>query len=198
MKSVLSKLKTMCTRGDIWPFLGLGLASQAPVNLIGGTLKYWFRGVENYAPWVKQIHFVTCGHLPEWLNINHPKIHIVNHKDYIPEQYLPTFSSHVIELNMHRIPGLSEHFVNFNDDVFLTQPVKPEDFFQDGKPLICSLGNPLVNTPQNNIEVPGPDEPTIVDFERITEGSGQERNRANLYQFRKTKHYCSQCMDAGV
>ena len=43
MKSVLSKLKTMCTKGAVWPFLGLGLASQAPVNLIGGTLKYWFR-----------------------------------------------------------------------------------------------------------------------------------------------------------
>ena len=25
------------------------------------------------------------------------------HEDYIPKQYLPTFSSHPIELNMHRI-----------------------------------------------------------------------------------------------
>ena len=58
-----------------------------------GTLKYWFRGVERYAPWVRKIHFVTWGHLPEWLNTNTPKLHIVNHRDYIPAEYLPTFNS---------------------------------------------------------------------------------------------------------
>ena len=92
------------------------------------TLKYWFRGVEKNAPWVNRIHFITWGHLPKWLNTDHPKIHIVNHKDYIPEKYLPTFSSHVIELNMHRIPGLSDNFVYFNDDIFILDTVKEEDF----------------------------------------------------------------------
>ena len=28
-------------------------------------LQYWFRGVEQFAPWVRKIHFVTWGHLPE-------------------------------------------------------------------------------------------------------------------------------------
>ena len=46
-----------------------------------GLLKYWFRAVEAYAPWVDQIHFVTWGHLPEWLNTECPKLHIVNHRD---------------------------------------------------------------------------------------------------------------------
>ncbi|MBQ7883478.1 MAG: Stealth CR1 domain-containing protein [Phascolarctobacterium sp.] len=101
-------------------------------------LRYWFRGVEKFAPWVNRIHFVTCGHLPEWLNINHPKLHIVNHKDYIPEKYLPTFNSHTIELNLHRIEELEERFVYFNDDVFLINKVKPEDFFVDGLP--CDIG----------------------------------------------------------
>ena len=32
-------------------------------------LKYWFRGVEKYAPWVRKIHFVTWGHYPSWLNV---------------------------------------------------------------------------------------------------------------------------------
>ena len=108
-----------------------------------GTLKYWFRGVENFAPWVNRIHFVTWGHLPEWLNINHPKIHIVNHKDYIPEQYLPTFSSHVIELNMHRIPGLSDHFVYFNDDIFILQPLVETDFFRNGIPCDLCVANAI-------------------------------------------------------
>lgn len=98
------------------------------------TLRYWFRGVETFAPWVNKIHFVTWGHLPEWLNTEHPKVNIVNHTDYIPEKYCPTFNSHTIELNLHRIPGLAEHFVYFNDDMFLTAPVRPEDFFRNGIP----------------------------------------------------------------
>ena len=71
------------------------------------NLKYWFRGVEKFAPFVNKIYFITYGHLPEWLNVNNPKLVIVNHKDYIPEKYLPTFNSHTIELNLHRIKGLS-------------------------------------------------------------------------------------------
>lgn len=97
-------------------------------------LHYWFRAVEQYAPWVRKIHLLTWGHVPQWLNLEHPKLHVVNHRDYIPEEYLPTFSSHPIELFMHRIPGLAEHFVYFNDDFFLTAPVKPTDFFVNGLP----------------------------------------------------------------
>ena len=104
-----------------------------------GILKYWFRAVEAYAPWVNQIHFITWGHLPDWLNTEHPKLHIVNHKDYIPEKYLPTFSSRPIELNLHRIPGLSEHFVYFNDDMSLNAPVTPDFFFRKGLP--CDFAN---------------------------------------------------------
>lgn len=101
-------------------------------------LKYWFRGVEKYAPWVNKIHFITWKHIPSWLNLHHPKLHIVNHKDYIPAKYLPTFSSHAIELNMHRIPGLSENFVYFNDDMFILKPLREEDFFVGGIPCdIC-------------------------------------------------------------
>jgi len=107
------------------------------------TLKFWFRGVEKFAPWVNKIHFITWGHLPEWLNTEHPKLHIVNHRDYIPEKYLPTFSSHVIELNMHRIPGLSEHFVYFNDDIFILKPIQREDFFVDGKPCDLCVANAI-------------------------------------------------------
>ncbi|MDO5292851.1 MAG: stealth family protein [bacterium] len=98
------------------------------------NLQYWFRGVEKFAPWVNKIHFVTWGHLPEWLDVTNPKLNIVNHKDYIPEEYLPTFNANTIELNLHRIEGLAEQFVYFNDDMFITNHVKPTDFFKDGKP----------------------------------------------------------------
>lgn len=107
------------------------------------TLRYWFRGVERFAPWVNKIHFITWGHLPEWLNTEHPKLHIVNHKDYIPAEYLPTFSSHVIELNMHRISGLNEHFVYFNDDIFILNTLKESDFFVDGLPCDLCVANAI-------------------------------------------------------
>ena len=100
-----------------------------------GFLKYWFRGVEKFAPWVRKIHFVTCGQKPEWLDTSNPKLHLVNHSDYIPEKYLPTFNSTVLEFYLDRIPGLAEHFVYFNDDVFLIKSSSPEDFFQNGKPV---------------------------------------------------------------
>ena len=102
-------------------------------------LRYWFRGVEQYAPWVRYIHFVTYGHLPKWLNTDNPKLRIVKHSDYIPCEYLPTFSCRPIELNLHRIPGLSDHFVYFNDDMFLTHKVTEEDFFKKGLPCDTAI-----------------------------------------------------------
>lgn len=98
-------------------------------------LRYWFRGVELYAPWVNKIYFVTWGHVPKWLNVSHPKLKVVRHTDYIPQQYLPTFNSHTIELNLHRIGELSEQFVYFNDDMFVVAPVQEKDFFRNGMPV---------------------------------------------------------------
>lgn len=98
------------------------------------NLRYWFRAVETYAPWVRRVHFVTCGHVPEWLDLNVEKLHFVRHDEYIPPEFLPTFSSHPIELNLHRIEGLSERFVYFCDDFFLGAPVTPSDFFAHGLP----------------------------------------------------------------
>lgn len=106
-------------------------------------LRYWFRGVEKFAPWVDTVHFVTWGHLPEWLNTEHPRLHIVRHEDYIPGKYLPTFSSHPIELNLHRIPGLSDRFVYFNDDIFILKPLEESDFFQGGLPCDLCAANAI-------------------------------------------------------
>lgn len=102
------------------------------------TLRYWFRGVERFAPWVNKIFFVTYGHYPEWLNIDNPKLVVVKHEDFIPTQYLPTFSSDVFEFYFHRINGLSNKFVYFNDDMFLIDDVSPERFFRNGIP--CDIG----------------------------------------------------------
>ena len=103
-----------------------------------GLMPYWFRAVEKFAPWVRKIHFVTCGHVPAFLNLAHPKLHHVKHTDFLPAEALPTFSSHAIEMSIHRIPGLAEHFVYFNDDMFLIRPVPETAFFRDGLP--CTYG----------------------------------------------------------
>ncbi len=99
-----------------------------------GFLKYWFRGVEKFAPWVRKIHFVTCGQKPAWLDISNPKINLVDHRDFIPPQFLPTYNSVVIERYIYRIPGLAEHFVYFNDDFYITDTISPERFFKNGLP----------------------------------------------------------------
>ena len=98
-----------------------------------GTLRYWFRGVEKFAPWVNNVYFITCGHYPDWLNIHHPKLKFIKHSDYIPEKYLPTFNSRTIELNLHRIDSLSEKFVYFNDDTFIINHISPNRFFVKDK-----------------------------------------------------------------
>lgn len=100
-----------------------------------GLLPYWFRGIEQYAPWVHHIFLVTDRQIPKWLNTAHPKISVIDHTEFIPEQYLPTFNSHTIELNLYRIPGLAEQYVYFNDDMFLMKMCKAEDFFRKGRPV---------------------------------------------------------------
>lgn len=114
-------------------------------------LAYWFRGIERFAPWVRKIFFVTDGQLPEWLNTGHPKLYIVKHKDFIPEQFLPTFNANVIELHFHKISGLAENFIYFNDDMFLLRPVKPENFFRNGKPCDMLALQPVVANYNNPV-----------------------------------------------
>lgn len=108
-----------------------------------GLLKYWFRSVEAFTPWFHKIHFVTWGHLPSFLNTDNPKLNIVKHSDFIPSEWLPTFSSHAIEMNVHRIKGLSDHFVYFNDDTFVVRPLDENYFFKNGLPCAHVAEVPL-------------------------------------------------------
>lgn len=103
--------------------------------------KYWFRAVEKYAPWVRRIFVVTNGQCPSWLNLSNPKVVLVKHSDYIPSKYLPTFNSRCIELNLGRITDLSEHFVYFNDDVFINGPISTDYYFKKGLPCDTTREN---------------------------------------------------------
>lgn len=94
---------------------------------------YSLRSVWKHAPWVRNIYIITNGQIPSWLNLQHPRIHMVTHKAiFANSSHLPTFSSPAIEANMHRIPGLSEHFIYLNDDVMFGRPLSPSDFYTYG------------------------------------------------------------------
>lgn len=108
-------------------------------------MRYWFRGIEKNLPWVNKIYFVTWGHLPEWLNTDNEKLVVVNHKDYIPEEYLPTYNSNTIELNIHRIKDLSENFILFNDDLFVIDRLREDAFFKNNIPCDMLLAKTMVN-----------------------------------------------------
>ena len=107
-------------------------------------MRYWFRGVEQFAQWVHKIYFVTWGHVPEWLNMEHPRLVVVKHEDFMPAEYLPTFNSSAILVNIHRIRGLSNKFVLFNDDMFILRKVTEKDFFCNGLPKEEALLDTLV------------------------------------------------------
>lgn len=109
------------------------------------NMKYWFRGIEKFAPWVNKIHFVTYGHLPSFLNTENKKLNIVNHKDIIDSAYLPTFNSAAIEVNISKIAGLTDKFVYFNDDTFIISSMKERDFFVNGLPCAEGLEEALTS-----------------------------------------------------
>ncbi|WP_435243672.1 stealth family protein [Streptomyces cucumeris] len=93
-------------------------------------LRYSLRSLYLYAPWVRHIYIVTDRQVPDWLALSHPGLTVVDHQDIFDDaDALPTFNSHAIETRLHHIDGLAEHFLYFNDDVFLGSPVTPQDFF---------------------------------------------------------------------
>ena len=126
------------------------------------NLQYIFRGIEKFWPWVNHVFLVTCGQKPKWLNLNCEKLRLINHTDYIPDEYLPTFNSHTIELNFHRIKDLSEHFIYLNDDFFPIRPLKSTDFFRNGFPCDSC-------TQQNLLSIYVPDDTNIqhIDFTNL-------------------------------
>lgn len=125
--------------------LHLGIAADStPVEarwIDNEELRYSLRSVESYAPWINHIYIVTDGQCPSWLNVSHPKISVVDHRDILPHDALPVFNSHAIESCIYRIPNLSEHFILGNDDTLFNAPVTPETFFRaDGLPIIRLSG----------------------------------------------------------
>lgn len=95
-----------------------------------GELKYSLRSLAKNVPWINHIYIVTgFNQVPKWLNTRHPKITIVPHESIFPHDALPTFNSTAIDMCLPNIPGLSEHFLLLNDDMFFNKSLAPSFFF---------------------------------------------------------------------
>ena len=94
-------------------------------------LRYSLRALEKYFPDHGHVYIVTDGQTPVWLRAT-GGLTIIDHRELIPADALPTFDSGNIESYIHHIPGLSERYFYFNDDVFFGAPVDVDDWFWTG------------------------------------------------------------------
>ena len=107
-------------------------------------IEYCVKSILKFAPFIRNIFIVTDNQTPDFLRDpvcakkEYPNVSVIDHKVIFKNypQYLPNFNSRSIASLMSEIPGLAEHFIYFNDDFFLLNPVKEEDFFIEGKPII--------------------------------------------------------------
>lgn len=114
-----------------------------------GLLKYFFRCIDKNMPWVRNVFFLTRQNVPAWLDTSNPKLRIVKHEDFIPENALPCFNSSLLERYLHLIPDLSEHFIYFNDDCYVLSPVSEDYFFHNGMPRDMLAFQPVVANPKD-------------------------------------------------
>ena len=92
-------------------------------------LRHSLRSLEQFMPWVRTLYLVTAGQRPSWLTEQHPNLRVVDHREILEADALPTFSSLAIETALHHIDGLSEQFLYLNDDVFAARPLESRTFF---------------------------------------------------------------------
>lgn len=128
------------------------------------TLKYIFRGVEKNASWINKVHLILSSpsQIPSWINTSCSKLEIHYHKEFIPINLLPTFNSNCIELFLHRIKSLSEHYILFNDDQFILNKIEENMFVRNGLPVFdgntkkfkfrFEMNNTFRNTLDNNLK----------------------------------------------
>ena len=104
-----------------------------------GLLKYVFRSIEQYAPFIRNVYMIveSMQQVPSWVNTD--KVNIVLHSDIIPKQYLPTYNSCTIEMFLHNIPGLSEYFIYSNDDLYFMNMCTINNFYNTNMVPIVKL-----------------------------------------------------------
>lgn len=106
-----------------------------------GELWYCINLIRKNAPWIRNIFLITDAQCPDWLTESKRSelgVQLVDHKVLFAghESVLPTFNSISIETILHRVPGLADRFIYFNDDFFIIRPVNESDYFDGSLPLV--------------------------------------------------------------
>ncbi|MEU8814050.1 stealth family protein [Actinoplanes sp. NPDC048796] len=125
--------KTRALRDNGW-VTGANEQTANPSRFVSrDELRYSLRSLHAFAPWIRHVFLVTDDQVPAWLDLDRADLTVVSHREIFGGTgRLPTFNSQAIESRLHRVPGLAEHFLYLNDDVFLGRPVPPEMFFTPG------------------------------------------------------------------
>lgn len=113
-------------------------ASSTRFNQVG-EINFCIKSVMKCLPWINTIYVVTDNQIPPIVsNLPTEKIKVIDHKILFSgfEENLPTFNSLSIESLLWRIPHLSSKFIYLNDDCFILNKLKPEDFFSNDKIIL--------------------------------------------------------------
>jgi len=94
-------------------------------------IRFCLRALEKNCPFLRRVFLVVHddGHKPRFLREKHYQLTVIPHSAIMPVKNLPTFNSMAIENYLHRIKGLSEYFIYFNDDMIVTERLDPSFFF---------------------------------------------------------------------
>ena len=110
-----------------------------------GEIYFSLLSVQKFMPFIRNVYLIVSGP-DQHINLNVyeqdfiKKIKYVYHKDIIPEKYLPTFNSTIIEFFMYNIDGLSEYFIHANDDLIINKNLN-KYFFENNNPMITYFEN---------------------------------------------------------
>ena len=99
-------------------------------------LRYSFRGLAMYVPWIRNVYLITCRpQRPSWLAGEHPGLRLIHHDEFMDRNALPTYNSNAIFSFLERLPGLSRRFLYCEDDILWTAPTEFSHFVDENNRL---------------------------------------------------------------
>ncbi|MFI3263869.1 MAG: stealth family protein [Rikenellaceae bacterium] len=109
-------------------------------------LLYSLRSAEICAPWINHIYIITDNQCPKWLDLTNDRLTVVDLREICDEEILPLYNSTSIELNIHKIKGLSEYYIYANDDMMFGRAISPDFFFTNDGKVKCRVVKRRINT----------------------------------------------------
>lgn len=101
------------------------------------TMQPTLKGIIKNMPWVNHIWLIVYDEEQlenlDWPELKNEKIRIVYHRDIIPKDFLPNFNSCITSMFLHKIDGISENVIYFNDDMIINKFIAADNYFHNGK-----------------------------------------------------------------